>query len=236
MLFELSVVRVSERNSAPVQQLGRIMATERSLACWQTTRQARRSACFSSFSEELSNSANVTGRGLRDAGTSCANGTTAISWNQSGPQSPAGATGAAGWLKAEGGQRVGTGVVDPDGKPPMDEWGLIVKLLISKRFKNVVRGLISGERVRSDDAVVQISLRRVTDTRLDIRIREASPARQPIMLDLVLEAIDPACLKHPDHRGLASPALDKWRVVQNETTSDWELYNCRIRSLDPANP
>jgi hypothetical protein len=31
VLFELSVVRVSERNSVPIQQLGRIMAMERSL-------------------------------------------------------------------------------------------------------------------------------------------------------------------------------------------------------------
>ena len=56
------------------------------------------------------------------------------------------------------------------------------------------------------------------------------------MLNLVLEAIDPAGLDHPDQRGLASPVPDKWRVVQSETTSDWELYNCLIHSLDPANP
>jgi hypothetical protein len=131
---------------------------------------------------------------------------------------------------------VGTGVVDPYDRSPADKWNITVNLLNSKRFRDVVRDLISGRSVRSDDAEVQISFKRVSDTRLNIRIREADSAVEAHVLDLVVEAVDPADLDQPDGRGLASPVPDRWMVVRTETTSDWELYNCRIHSLKASNP
>jgi hypothetical protein len=127
-------------------------------------------------------------------------------------------------------------VVDRDGREPEDKWGLILDHLTSDRFEKVVRGLISGQLVRSDDAKVQISFKKVTDTRLNIQIREADPDRQKAVLNLVVEAIDPTDLDHPDPRGLASPVPDRWMVIRSDTTQDWELYNCRIYSLKPSKP
>jgi hypothetical protein len=127
-------------------------------------------------------------------------------------------------------------VVDRDGRDPEEKWGNILEHLISDRFEKVVRGLISGQLVRSDDAKVQISFKKVTDTRLNIQIREADPDRQKAVLNLVVEAIDPTDLDHPDPRGLASPVPDRWMVIRSDTTQDWELYNCRIHSLKPSNP
>ena len=131
---------------------------------------------------------------------------------------------------------MGTGVVDPYGCPPADKWGITVNLLNSKRFKEVSLGLISGQSVCSADAEVQISFKRVSEIRLNIRIREADLDVEAHMLDLVVQAVDPADLDHPDHRGLASPVPNGWRLVRNDTTSDWELYNCRIYSLKASNP
>jgi len=131
---------------------------------------------------------------------------------------------------------VGRGVVDPDGGSPASTWRPTFILLRSPRFLNVTRGLISGQSVRSDDAEVQISFKRVNDTRLNIRIREADPDIEPIVLDLVLQAVDPAELADPDQRGLASPVPDGWMKPQSAKTSDWELYNCRIHSLKPSKP
>jgi hypothetical protein len=195
------------------------------------TRQTR-SACFSSFSEELSNSANVAGRGTREQAARTepplSRGTRADLKARRERQ-------AVGWLKAKGGQRVGTGVVDRYGGEPVDKWENTINCLRSERFKDVVRGLISGQLVRSDDEEVQISFRWVTDTRLNIRIREADTDIEDILIDLVVEAVDPGGLDR-DQRGLATPVPDGWMAVQSETTSDWELYNCRIHSLDPTIP
>jgi hypothetical protein len=141
-----------------------------------------------------------------------------------------------GCWKAERGQRVGTGVIDPYGRPPVNKWGTTIKLLNSPRFQGVTLDLISGQSVRSNDAEVQISFKRVTDIRLNIRIREADSDIEPIVLDLVVQAVDPAGLPNPDPRGLASPVPDRWMEVQSETTQNWELYNCCIHSLKPSNP
>ncbi len=140
------------------------------------------------------------------------------------------------WLEAEGGHRVGTCVVDPYGSPPEDIWGLTISLLKSPRFQAVSLGLICGQPVCSADAEVQISFQQVSETRLNIRIREADSDLQTRVLDLVVEAIDPADLDHPDQRGLASPVPNGWMQVRSDTKSDWELYNCRIRSLKASNP
>lgn len=129
---------------------------------------------------------------------------------------------------------MGSGVVDPYGCPPENKWRTTILLLRSPRFRDVTRGLISGQSVRSDDAEVQISFKRVNDTRLNIRIRESDSDIEPIVLDLVLQAVDPAELADPDQRGLASPVPSGWMEPQSETTSDWELYNCRIHSLKPS--
>lgn len=130
---------------------------------------------------------------------------------------------------------MGTGVVDPYGRPPAAIWSLTVNLFKSKRFRDVSLGLISGQPVSSADAEVQISFHEVSGTRLNIRIREADP-NEKYVLDLVIDAADPAGLKRPDERGPASPVPNGWRHVRSATTSDWELYNCCIHSLKPSNP
>ena len=127
-------------------------------------------------------------------------------------------------------------VVDRDGREPVDKWRITLDHLTSQRFEDVVRGLISGQLVRSDDAKVQISFKKVSDTRLNIQIREADPGRQKALLNLDVEAIDPTELDHPDPRGLASPVPDRWMVIRSDTTQDWELYNCRIYWLKPSKP
>lgn len=131
---------------------------------------------------------------------------------------------------------MGTGVVDPYGRPPEDKWGITVNLFNSKRFRDVSLGLISGQSVSSADEEVQISFQQVNGTRLNIRIRESDLDIEVHVLDLVVEAVDPATLNHPDQRGLPSPVPNGWRRVQSDTSSDWELYNCRIHSVKPANP
>src|SRR6478736_2573387 len=65
------------------------------------------------------------------------------------------------------GLRVGTGVVDPDGRPPAAIWSLTVNLFKSKRFRDVSLGLISGQPVCSADAGVQISFDAVSGTRMN---------------------------------------------------------------------
>jgi hypothetical protein len=131
---------------------------------------------------------------------------------------------------------VGTCVVDPYGSPPEDKWGITISLLNSPRFQEVSLGLICGQRVCSADAEVQISFQQVSETRLYIRIREADSDVEAHVLDLVVEAVDPVDLDHPDQRGLASPVPNGWMQVRSDTTSDWELYNCRIVSLKASNP
>ena len=131
---------------------------------------------------------------------------------------------------------MGTGIVDQYDCPPVDKWGITVNLLNSKRFREVSLGLISGQSVCSADAEVQISFEQVSDTRLNIRIREADSDVEAHVLDLVVEAVHPAHLDRPDKRGLASPVPNGWRLVRSDTTSDWELYNCRIHSLKSSNP
>jgi hypothetical protein len=131
---------------------------------------------------------------------------------------------------------MGTGVVDPYGRPPADKWGIIISLLNSPRFQEVSLGLISGQSVCSADAEVQISFHGVSGTRLNMRIREADPDAEAHVLDLVIEAVDPVGLNRPDQRGRASPVPNGWQRVRSETTSDWELYNCCIHSLKPSNP
>ena len=100
---------------------------------------------------------------------------------------------------------MGTGVVDPYDRSPADKWNITVNLLNSKRFRDLVRDLISGQPVRSDDTEVQISFERVSDTRLNIRIREADSAVEAHVLDPTVEAVDPADLDQPDGVRLASP-------------------------------
>jgi len=131
---------------------------------------------------------------------------------------------------------MGTGVVDPYGCPPADKWRMTVNLFKSRRFKEVSMGLISGQPVCSADAEVQISFKQVSDTRLNIRIRDADVDIQSFVLDLIVQAIPPAGLDHPDKRGIAEPVPDGWRHVRSDTTSDWELYNCCIHSLKASNP
>jgi hypothetical protein len=139
------------------------------------------------------------------------------------------------WLGAEGGHRVGTGVVDPNGRPPEDIWHLTITLF-DNPFKDVSLGLISGKSVCSADAEVQISFKPVSETRLNIRIRDADPVAQVHVLDLVVEAVHPDDLDHPDQRGLAWPVPNGWQQERSDTTSDWELYNCRILSVKISNP
>ena len=131
---------------------------------------------------------------------------------------------------------MGRGVVDPYGSPPRDKWGIIINLLNSPRFRNVSLGLISGQPVSSADAEVQISFAPVSGTRLNIRIREADMEAEAHVLDLVIDAVDPAGLRRPDQRGPAAPVPNGWMAVRSNTTSDWELYNCCIRSLKASNP
>ena len=109
----------------------------------------------------------------------------------------------------EGGKRVGTGVVDPYGRPPEDKWGITVNLFNSKRFRDVSLGLISGQSVSSADEEVQISFQQVNGTRSNIRIRESDLDIEVHVLDLVVEAVDPATLNHPDQRGLPSPVPER---------------------------
>jgi hypothetical protein len=141
------------------------------------------------------------------------------------------------WLGAEGGHKVGTGVVDPNGGPPEDMWHLTITLF-DDPFRDVSLGLISGRSVRSADAEVQISFKAVSKTRLNIRIRDADPVRHKQVLDLVVDAVDPDDLDHPDPRGIALPVPNGWQKIRSDTdtTSDWELYNCRIRSVKISNP
>jgi hypothetical protein len=131
---------------------------------------------------------------------------------------------------------VGTNVVDPHGGPPKAKWGIIINLLNSPRFRNVSLGLISGQPVSSADAEVQISFAPVSGTRLNIRIREADVEAEAYVLDLVIDAVDPAALRCPDQRGPAAPVPNGWMAIRSDTTSDWELYNCCIRSLKASNP
>jgi hypothetical protein len=130
---------------------------------------------------------------------------------------------------------VGTGIVDLQGRSPVAIWSLTISLFKSKRFREVSLGLISGQQVCSADAEVQISFHEVSGTRMNVRIREADP-NEKYVLDLVIDAVDPANLKRPDQRGPASPVPNGWQRVRNDTTSDWELYNCCIRSLKTSNP
>lgn len=109
---------------------------------------------------------------------------------------------------------------------------------VDQRVADVARALLSGERVRSSDQQVSVTLGAKGAALAKLYVRAAAPEIELKLVIYVrpLTAGEIAQLRRADDRGPA--AVDDWCRVVSDTESvqqqDWELFNCNITGVEFA--
>lgn len=133
---------------------------------------------------------------------------------------------------------MGLCVVDPDGGSPLKRWGSLINFYKGGRFREVAKQFVLGEPVQFIESQVQIAFSPVSDRRLRVTVRNADPTEECHLLIVDMESLDDhSChsCAGPDARGLGM-VPNGWITGVEDASAEWELYNCRIRSMRPSQP